>query len=171
MPPRLLSAKQLADELGLGTRQIDNLVADGMPRHKRGRGYAYPWPIVLRWYIKHREASALRRSQPTDLNDARVRRETAEAQLKELELAKLEGRTVTIEDAEREIGATLDRLRARLVNIPGKWAPQLVGKLTVAAAKTALEGAVAEAMAALSKDGKQAEADADEPEGADVATA
>ncbi len=43
----------------------------------------------------------------------------------------------------------LDRLRAKLLNMPSKWAPAMVGCRTVPEALTRLEPAVADAMEEL----------------------
>ena len=114
----------------------------------KGRPYCL-WPAFPKW----RDAEMLRKERqaatPGDFEEARTRKMAAEAELAELELATERGRLVTVEDCASRLVRILERVRARLVAVPGKLAPRLVGVETAMEARGVLEEAVAETLAEL----------------------
>ncbi len=149
-PAGLLTRKELAAELGVGARQIANLREEQMPCVKVGREYYYPYAAIT-WYHA-RKYEALEGQRPPALEEARARRELAQAQLAEIELAKARGELVTHDIFESELGLILDGLRARLLNLPGRMAPRLLGARTVPEMELRLEEAVHEAMIDLTRE-------------------
>lgn len=91
----------------------------------------------------------LQESRTGPLQDARRRKTEAEAQLAEFTVAQRAGQLVEITVATAEVERILDRLRARILAVPGKYAPQLIAKRTMAEATLALEVVTAELMADL----------------------
>jgi hypothetical protein len=65
---------------------------------------------------------------------------------------------------ERQLTGVLSRVRAQLLNMPGKYAPTMVGVRTIAEAQTRIESMVAEAMAAMMEIGEDPELDAGDDE-------
>ncbi|KKK51877.1 hypothetical protein LCGC14_3110550, partial [marine sediment metagenome] len=141
-----LNKKQFADTIGLKPRQIDNLVLDGLPRTKRGRSYDYGIEAVV-WYYQRR----IDRDKATrpDLKESQERFEAARAKKMELELELLQAESVKAHVAREELGRILDRLRARLLNVPATAAPRMVGCKTVRQATAQLEEGMREALAVL----------------------
>jgi len=85
----------------------------------------------------------------------------AEARLAELALAREEGQLLTVEDFERELSRPLDRLRAQLLNMPSRWAPQTVGCRTILESQAQWEAAVREAIDVMRRDLLEDDADED----------
>lgn len=144
--------KQLAEWLGLTTRQVTNLADQGMPRRAAGHRVFFPWPEALHWYIQNVKDGA--RSGDDEKQKLTTRRLQVEVDLAELALAKEREQVVTLDYMEEQLRRPLERLRAKLLNVPGKYAPAMVGLRSTAEAQTRLEGMVAEAMGSLSDTGE-----------------
>ena len=141
-----MTKKEFADVIGLKPRQIDNLVLDGLPRTKRGRSYDYEIEAVV-WYFRRREERE--KTTRPDLKESQERFEAARARKMEIELELLQGESVKAVAAREELGRVLDRLRARLMNVPATVAPRMVGCKTVRQATAQLEEGMREALAVL----------------------
>lgn len=115
-----MTKSELAASLGLKPRQIDNLVVEGMPRRKVGRSWIYG-PDAEAWYWR-RKVEAVGSAKKGQLDAARMRRELAQAELAELEVAQRRGDLVPLVDAKREVGRLAELVRARLVAAPGRFA-------------------------------------------------
>lgn len=156
--PNLVKQLELARILGVDERTIQRWHKDGLPRHGEGRGIRYPLTECIAW-VRQRDREQVEaqteRGAPTDYDEAKARKMAAEAELAELELARARGTIVTVDDVERMLSAPLYRLRAKLLNLPSKWSPSLVGCRTIAEAQTRLEAAVEEAMLSLSEEGEE----------------
>ena len=84
-----------------------------------------------------------------DLKESQERFEAARARKMEIELELLQGESVKAVAAREELGRVLDRLRARLLNVPATAAPRMVGCKTVRQATAQLEEGMREALAVL----------------------
>lgn len=156
--------KQIADALGLTTRQVHNLTDTGvLPRTVVNGKPVYDLGACVQAYIAHkakeqdkagsaREATAL-------LNARKLQIEVERA---ELDLAKERGQSVTIDYMERQISGLLEALRAKALNFPGKYAPELVGLNEIAEVVTVLEDGIAELLTALSATGEDPSLDEDD---------
>jgi len=49
----VLTAKELAERLGVSVRTVDRWAARGMPRIKQGYFSWYPWVESHRWVVEH----------------------------------------------------------------------------------------------------------------------
>ena len=76
----------------------------------------------------------------------RTRREKAQAQLREIELAERNGRLMTLDDFERAVGDAFGRVRAKLLNLPARAAQAAVGAQTIGEALLRIEPVVREVM-------------------------
>jgi phage terminase Nu1 subunit (DNA packaging protein) len=148
---KLLSQKDLSEELGLSLRQTAEWTArPGAPKKKVGGSWKYLWPDFNRWYVEERVSSAVERVKPADLEEARARKTSAEAELAELQLAKERGQLITVEDAAKGADEVFDRVRARLIAVPGKEAHRFVGLKKLPEAVKALGEVVDVALRELS---------------------
>lgn len=96
-------------------------------------------------------AIAKEQAKPKQLDDAKTRRETAEAKMAELELGKMESELVPVGDAAAEVAQFLDRLRAKLLNFPAQWAPLVAQCVGESAIQACLDDGIRDAMTELSK--------------------
>lgn len=158
---REVRQKELAQILGLTTRQIRNLEAAGMPHRAEGNTKWYPLPDTVIWYTERKVESALTEAQRTDYEEARAREMAARAEKAELEVAKMRGELIHVDDLERLLSAPLAQMRARLLALPGRIASAL--PMPPVDALEIIEPIVHEFMAELSED------DADEDEADDDA--
>ena len=94
---------------------------------------------------------------PTSETQERTRKLAAEASQEELKLAKLRSQLIEIEDYERELKRRLEPIRARLMALPGRLAPQLVDIPTPAIAQGVLDGAVREILREMQQDADRAD--------------
>lgn len=158
--PGAKSQQELAIAIGITTRQLRNLHESGIPRNTDA---TYPWPEALHWYIdfKKNERKAGDEAEEKTKRDLLHRRLDLEVRTAELELAEKERRLVSIDYLEQQTSGLLQRLRAKLLNFPSKWAPAMVGLRTIAEAQARLEPAIAEAMQSLSETGEDTELDDD----------
>lgn len=134
---RYVSREEIAEELGVEERTITNWVkappanAPGpFPCRVRGRNRTFPRRKCLAWYIEFKVAEGLARAapaQPTDLVEAERRKAVADAELAELKVAQLRGDLVPVALFREEVSRPLQRVRARLMTVPGEFGPRFVG--------------------------------------------
>lgn len=109
-------------------------------------------PDFFRWREQQLVKTAVEDAAPADFDEARARKVAAEAQKVELELAQMRGQLVTVADFEKVIGDVFDRVRARVVALPGRLAPLVVGHDSLAEVVAAIEPVVAEVLSDLAHD-------------------
>jgi len=127
--------------LDVDERTIDRYVVAGMPREGTGRKARYG-PAAFAWFLAERlEQSG--RNRPTEdadnLSEAELRRTNADARLKELKADEMEGKLVDVAYVERTQAQINANVRARLLALPAKLTPQLVGVSSPAKAKAIIE--------------------------------
>ena len=145
--PTTVPLSELAQALALTDRRVRQLADLGViPAQLRGR-----WQLIgsVQAYIRYLRRSSTDGTEADTLEFARRRKVSAEAELAEMELGQLRGTLVTTDDALKRFAAVLEQLRARLLNSPGKYAPQFLGIRTIPEAQLRLEAMIAEAMAEL----------------------
>lgn len=83
-------------------------------------------------------------------DEARTRKMNADAEIAELELAKIRGTLCLTEDVVKAWETVLHACRAKFLSLPSKMAPVLANVSDTAVIKDHLEGAVREALDELS---------------------
>lgn len=81
--------------------------------------------------------------------EARTRKITAEAEIAELELARIRGTLCLTEDVVKAWENVLHACKAKFLSLPTKIAPIVANETDVAIIKDHLEGAIREALAEL----------------------
>lgn len=112
----VLTVTDVAELLSLTVRQVRNLINDkGLPAKSESRGFTLDWPTTLEWYVRYRsgqkvgnrgnlgdENGLTEPDEPLETLDQAILRKTkAEADLKELQLARERGEVAAIGDVER----------------------------------------------------------------------
>lgn len=136
--PHEVNQKDLARILGLSTRQIRNLEAQGLPHRAEGNQKLYPIPESVQWYMQQAVDRAQDKAESQEKAESERRKLAAEAKLAEIKAAEAEGRLIPLEVYEEDLSRTLDAVRAKLLNIPGAWSPAVVGCRDVPTALTRL---------------------------------
>lgn len=121
----------------------------GCPRVQRAGKWLYQWPAFREWYIGERIAAGSGQGKPSDLEEAKMRKLSAEAELAELELAKARGEVVPVARVREAALADHSRVRARLRDLPVRAVQAIAGKQTKAQQRAALEALVEEALGEL----------------------
>lgn len=115
MSQRQLTKAQLLDAFCESHKQIERYVAEGMPCTGTGRSRRFPWPEVRNWRderIRKQEREKAQREQPTNIEDARLRKEVALAEKAEIEVSQLRAEMIPAGMYEQRIEALAVRLAA-----------------------------------------------------------
>ena len=158
MSDRLLTQKELAEVLPVKARQIRNLVKEGLPQEELGARTLYPLAECVRWYIDYRER--VRDGDRSELGEIKARKLTAQARLAEMEVAKADGELIPLVMHEERLGAILDRLRSKILAVPGSWSPRIVGVKGVREGVKRLKPLVSALLEALADTADELEDDA-----------
>lgn len=122
---RILNRNEMAGDLGISVSTLDRWVLSGCPvqgRSENRREYQFNSADVIAW---HEQRKAARTA--SDDNDGKRRHQLAAAELKELQLAEKRKVMISVEDVAPIIADELANVRSRLMAIPGRLAPALVG--------------------------------------------
>jgi Helix-turn-helix domain len=134
-----LSVQDVAELLGITDRQVRNLIKDkGLPAKSDPRGFTLDWPTALEWYVGYRSAQKGGNrgnfrpgsgSEELDetLDEAILRKTKAEADLKELILARERSEVAAIADVEKALGAANAATKRLIQALPSRLATQLLG--------------------------------------------
>lgn len=144
----IVSSKEISLILGLSGSRIRQLVAeDALVRVKHGQ---YDLAGSMRTYIEYITTRNKSEDELDKQNEealwTRARREKTE-----LELKIMRGELHRGEDVERVVGDQLAAFKARLLSLPSKYAPQVVGKTDILTIKEKLKQGVFEALEELSE--------------------
>lgn len=148
----LVASIAVAQALNITQRRVEQLAKEGMPRSGRGR---YDLGACLLWYVRYLQKALEARSPRTntganggdaEFGDAKLRIASADAQLKELELARQRAEVVDVETAARLWDDSVTKMRARMVASINATAVRCVGLKTIAQAHAALRAMVNEAL-------------------------
>lgn len=143
-----VSTSELSELLGVTTRWIQKLTEEGaLVRVARGK---YDLAASIKSYIEY----TIEKEKPENELDkhteealwTRARREKTE-----LELKIMRGELHRGVDVERVVGDQLAAFKARLLSLPSKYAPQLVGKTEILTIKEKLKEGIFEALDELSE--------------------
>jgi phage terminase Nu1 subunit (DNA packaging protein) len=145
---------KVAQALNLTPQRVQQLANEGLPKEDRGK---YDLGKCMLWYIRYLQAALEKKAVPmangvyAGEREERVRLLRAEADLKEIELAKEQGQLVAIQDVEKEMTDLVLSTKARIMAIPPRVAPELVGESSRMVIQAKLEKEVKEALRLLAR--------------------
>jgi hypothetical protein len=143
-----ITLNKLALACGCTPRWLQELAARGViPTLKVGKRTAYPYPEAVLAFWEDKMASIEKVS--TTLDQAKLRKMEAEAELAELKASEVRKELVPMGLFLEEVDSLFDLLRGRLMAVPGHWAPEIVGIKSVKAAVTTLRPLMAELIESL----------------------
>lgn len=140
---RWVSLNALADETGLAVRTLQYIRAQEpsvLTTRTKGKATQYKQPdcaIALRKREAEKAVSAI-----GDIDTAKIRKANAEAELAEMEVAKMRGEMVSASDYGAAIGTVLDRETARLRALPVRLSH--LGRAVEQAAEAEVERIISE---------------------------
>jgi phage terminase Nu1 subunit (DNA packaging protein) len=150
----IVDVTKVASFLNLDERRIQQLVKEGMPRETRGQ---YDPIKCAYWYIRYLQQVIEKKTVPTldggfvGEREERVRLLRADADLREMELAKERGLLVALPDIEARLTDLVLTTKARIMAIPPRLAPELVGETSRVMIQAKLEKACKESLAYLAR--------------------
>lgn len=143
----IVSTKQLSEIMGVSTRRINQLEAEGaFVKIAHGK---FDLALSIRRYIEF----LTQKPKEEELNKTKEEAlwTKARRQKAELELAIMKGELHRSEDVKRVMNKMLSAFRARILSIPSKTASQLVSQTEIPVIKEILKSAVYEALTELSE--------------------
>lgn len=154
----IVTVDELATFFGVIPRRVQQLVRDeGMPSAGRGR---YDLLACAAWYIRWLRKAVEKRTSETGESTSpwrtqRLRIAAAEAELKEIEVARKRGEIVTVDEAARLWTDAMERIRARMISSVSTAAPKVVGVTSIKQANGVLEAIVYQALAEVAVIGEE----------------
>jgi phage terminase Nu1 subunit (DNA packaging protein) len=156
--PQIVGIKELAVLLNLSIARISQLVKLGLPKKCRGK---YDRDQCAGWYIRYLQALAEKKAIVLGEGGEafiseraeRLRLLRADADLREMELARERSQLVAIQDVEKEMAGLILVTRARVLAIGARVAPALVGENSRLMIQAVIETAQKEVLSRLAKQG------------------
>jgi len=131
---KTLELEGIASLLGVSERMVRNYIKDNeLPCIGTGRSRRFVWADVLEWHAQYRIRLAGSRGSPTSsaeqetLDQAMLRKTVAEADLKELQLARERGQVASIADVEKVLAASVLATQTQILAIPSRLATRMLG--------------------------------------------
>ncbi len=151
-----LTKANIAMCLGVSLPTVSSWVRKGCPyvqKGSKGQQWIFNTAEVISWREEQAALAAVGDTKSLDIDEARRRKLAAEAAMVELDLAKRRGEVIEIEEVSGVIGDDYANVRAKLLSLPTKLAPQLIGIEDMAECKALIERGVSEALEELTADG------------------
>jgi phage terminase Nu1 subunit (DNA packaging protein) len=150
--PRLVGIAAISERLKLTPRRIQQLAGEGLPRVTRGK---YDVDAVLDWYIAKLERQLAGETDEEGELAKRYKEElrllSARADEQELDLAARRRELVSIADVEKEMTDLVATTKARILTVPARVAPDLIGEQSRVMVQAKLEKAIKEALSHLAE--------------------
>ncbi|MGO4890303.1 hypothetical protein ACJ2A9_21350 [Anaerobacillus sp. MEB173] len=143
----IVTTKEISEILSLSTRRIQQLANENaLVKSSRGK---FDLPASIIAYIDYLVEKE-KPDEELDKYEEEAKWTRARRQKTELELQIMKGELHRSEDVKRVMNDMLGAFRARLLSLPSKTSPQILGKTDIPAIKEILKDAVYEAMNELS---------------------
>lgn len=145
---------KVAQALNLTPQRVQQLANEGLPKEDRGK---YDLGKCMLWYIRYLQAALEKKAVPmadgryAGEREERIRLLRAEAELKEIELAKEQGQLVAIADVESDWSNLVVTTKAMILAIPPRVAPELVSESSRVVIQAKLEKECKEALRLLAR--------------------
>lgn len=126
----IVNRQQLGESIGVSLPTIDAWVREGMPVVQRGgRGVAWEFDLAacVQWYGEKQRRQAAG-DAPTDIEEAKRRKVSAEAEMAELEVAKAKSLVAPIDEFKRVEEARRAIIRTNVLNVVSRATLQLLGE-------------------------------------------
>lgn len=145
---------KIASALNLTEQRVQQLVKEGLPREARGQ---YDPIKCLMFYIRYLQRAIEKKSMPTldggfvGERAERVRLLRADADLREMELARERSQLISLSDYERSLADLVRITTARVMAIAPRVAGEVVGETSRVMVQAKIEKACKETLARLAR--------------------
>ena len=151
----LVDVTRVAQALNLTESRVHQLVKEGLPREQRGR---YDAVKCMLWYIRYLQA-VIEKKKAVNLGgngfagerEERVRLLRADADMREIELAKERSQLIALSDVEAAMTDLAQTTKARVMAIAPQLAPELVGETSRVMIQAKIDKAHRKALSCLAK--------------------
>jgi phage terminase Nu1 subunit (DNA packaging protein) len=116
-----ISEAELAKLLGVTRPAVTQWRQDGCPFRKQGGRYEYVVSEVVDWRLARAKQTQRDELAPDEARE-KARKARIDADLKEIELATARGEVVPIAEFRAELEGAYERVRAKLLALPGEHA-------------------------------------------------
>lgn len=147
--PYEVNQTQLSGVLGLTTRQIRRLEAEGLPVRAKGASKTYSLPDAVQWYVARKAEEAARDASPGELDRARIEKAQADARLRQLDLDRTMARLVPADQVGELLEEACAVISSRIQSMPGRYG-HVVNPGDPPTGQDGLETVAAELLEALS---------------------
>ena len=172
----LLTVVETAERLFVTERTVRNwLKGNDLPSSESGKGRMLEWRTTLAWYVGYKAEELGNDGNgsapdgnvsapdgnvgPEETYEAALSRKTrAEADLKELQLAKARGEVASISDVERVLTSSNIAIQTQMLAVPSRLATQLLGQDDHARVVTILTSEIRQVLSNLASAGDVREA-------------
>lgn len=123
VPPKILS-----DTLGLSERRIRQLAEEGILKKAKRERYSFAESVksyII--YLKTTSSIEEANSSNLDLDEERAKHERLKIEKTQLQLQVMKGELHYSEDVERVMNDMLSNFKSKILSLPSKTAPKLVG--------------------------------------------
>jgi len=149
MKNRTVNAKTLAEVLGITEQYVNKLAKIGiLEKHGRGK---FPLESNITKFVEYQKASEGPKTQ--NWKEAywqeKAKHERALRQIAEIKVGEAQGKLHEASRIEHVMTNMLITFRNKLLGVPSKIAPVLVGAKTIEEARKALEGELCESLGEL----------------------
>lgn len=121
-----LTKKELATIAGYTYRRLHDIdmgLPDGKKLFVKGEGGKYDLAIFVQRWVQYNDHEA---GDDQSLDEAKTRHEIVKTRKTELEVARLEGRLVDVQEIRRLWGGVANTVMQNMLRLPSKIAPRLV---------------------------------------------
>lgn len=155
----------LAEIFGVNLRTIDDRVRRGMPYVKKadqqqGTQWEFDPADCIAWAIEQAKQSVAPSgpdSEKDGMKELQRRKLLAETEQAELELARKKGEVVPVEEALSAISDAVTILRQRMLTLPRRVAPLILGETDEDVTKSLIEREVLDVLEELSRNALEAD--------------
>lgn len=141
-----VTAKRLAQILGITERRVNQLVKEEKILEKDPNGKFNLQNNIYNYY-----KFKFCKDEEIDFAIERAKHERAKREMAEIELAKLKNKMHDAEDVERVLTGMLINFRNRMLTIPVKVAPKVIGQKNIAVINEILRQEIQDALQELSE--------------------
>lgn len=142
---RIVNRTGLSEVFGVALTTIDSWVRRGCPVVARGHGKGQEWQFntaqVSNW-LKDEAVAEATGDIPDDIELLKIRKQKAETELAELELAQKKGEVALISEFERIWAMSMGQLRQNILGVPQRAVLQLLGETDEMAFKEKLRAEI-----------------------------
>ncbi|MDO6355293.1 DNA-packaging protein [Caloramator sp. CAR-1] len=143
---KYVTAKKLAQILGITERRVNQLVNEEKVLQRDANG-KFELQKSVHDYYKYKFC----KDEELDLTIEKAKHERAKREIAEIELAKLKNKMHDAEDIERVLTGMLINFRNRILAIPSKVAPKIIGQKSIAVINEILQQELYDALNELSE--------------------